>query len=37
MRQKVDVYYGLWKSMVSWVNMYLDKLDDEDLEKKNSS
>ena len=31
MRQKVAVYFDFWKSMVSWVNMYLKNLDDEDL------
>lgn len=31
MKQKADVYFNFWKSMVSWVNMYLNGLDDEDL------
>jgi len=31
MRQKTDVYFNFWKSMVSWVNMYLNGLDNEDL------
>jgi len=25
MRQNVDVYFDFWKSMVRWVNMYLNK------------
>lgn len=31
MRQKVNVYFDFWKSMVGWVNMYLNGLDNEDL------
>lgn len=31
MRQKVNVYFDLWKSMFGWVNMYLNGLENEDL------
>jgi len=31
MKQKVDIFFDFWKSMNSWVNMYLNSLDEEDL------
>jgi len=29
MEQKAAVYFDFWKTMVSWVNIYLDKIEDD--------
>lgn len=34
MREKVNIYFDFRKSMISWVNMYLKQLDDENLKMK---
>ena len=31
MRQKVEVYSNLWKTMVAWVDLYLKNLEENDL------